>query len=201
MNYVQVPTKGEDADRLVAALPQLRGHYYDQREWTIRRRVSKDVPVPTQPTVFTPPDSYPGDRYFEARRDEDDPWDIFPGPSYFPTGDGFFFTSLQFAPTKLPPQLVQSSADCAGPWSKMFAPESCFVECCRRKKAFIKGLDMSIEKVIDSALAFQRFWWWASRMDELLTFLRDFARTAARRLDFGAPSKGIGGLEAAPFLF
>ena len=41
MQYVTVPTRDEDEKKLFQAVPYLRGHYLEQRQWTIRKKNGK----------------------------------------------------------------------------------------------------------------------------------------------------------------
>jgi hypothetical protein len=74
MYYQPVHMRGENGDRLVAKLPQLKGKYLDLRQWSVRRR----RPLPARDK---PPDS-------DSQSSPKD--DIFGGPpNEFGFGDDF----------------------------------------------------------------------------------------------------------------
>jgi hypothetical protein len=67
--YAIVPTKGDDWDQLMLLLPQIRGKYAEQREWTIRTKVESASELPDPPD-FCPDNPAPvepgaGDIFFE----------------------------------------------------------------------------------------------------------------------------------------
>jgi hypothetical protein len=186
MNYVQIPTKGEDADRLLAALPQLRGHYYDQREWTIRRRTPNATPPPSEPTVFVPPDAFSADPYFENDPEDEDPWDSFPGASFLGSdGNSSFsvFSELPLHPGRPLPKLVVSSVNCECECPGEVRARAYFAALGKKKEEFKKGVEISVRRIVGSAFDWLRMAWWATRLEEMTGMIKDFARSKTRRLD------------------